>query len=565
MVQALEPSTRPRGGPGPAAQPRGRGVAARRDAALARRDQRGHRGRRRGRPTSTSRRTRTSSRPSSRSTGRASRSTRSPSPTSCGAPTCSTSSAAARRCCGSRRRRRRRRTRRTTRTSSTSSRCCGGSSRSPARSPRWATTTPARSPRRSTAPRRSCSRSPSGASSDSMTGVSDALQDTLDQLEALYGSDGEITGVADRLRRPRQPAPRPPAVEPRRRRGTAGRGEVRRLGHADRRPAHGRRADGSRDAPARHRGRPTSPCSSLGDDWHCARPPLSVRRRRDQAGLPGAHPHRSRDPHDELAPVPHSRGLEAARRDRGRHACRSAANPPDLRHRGPSRGGGVPARGRRGRRAGGVPPAPVPARDVPASLARGRRDRGARARIEYRCESEQLARDVCHLLLRFGIITRVRRGSVGSVVTVHHAGSVLRFCSEIGIDGQREALVETRAEAERRIRNPTLDTLPVEICDAHPRCSGAPNGGSVDARSRNRHVARADRGTVALLADVVGSAGARRHGEVGCLLGRGRRDRRRRGRPGLRPHRPRGCTTSSPGTCSCTTPRSRSAPPPTSR
>jgi replicative DNA helicase len=31
--------------------------------------------------------------------------------------------------------------------------------------------------------------------SDSMTGVSDALQDALDQLEALYGSDGEITGV----------------------------------------------------------------------------------------------------------------------------------------------------------------------------------------------------------------------------------------------------------------------------------------------------------------------------------------------------------------------------------
>ena len=31
--------------------------------------------------------------------------------------------------------------------------------------------------------------------SDSMVGVSVALQDTLDQLEALYGSDGEITGV----------------------------------------------------------------------------------------------------------------------------------------------------------------------------------------------------------------------------------------------------------------------------------------------------------------------------------------------------------------------------------
>jgi replicative DNA helicase len=31
--------------------------------------------------------------------------------------------------------------------------------------------------------------------SDSMTGVSDALQETLDQLEALYGSGGEVTGV----------------------------------------------------------------------------------------------------------------------------------------------------------------------------------------------------------------------------------------------------------------------------------------------------------------------------------------------------------------------------------
>jgi replicative DNA helicase len=31
--------------------------------------------------------------------------------------------------------------------------------------------------------------------SDSMVGVSDALQETLDQLEALYGSQGEITGV----------------------------------------------------------------------------------------------------------------------------------------------------------------------------------------------------------------------------------------------------------------------------------------------------------------------------------------------------------------------------------
>ena len=34
-----------------------------------------------------------------------------------------------------------------------------------------------------------------GRVTDSMTGVSEALQDALDQLEALYSSQGEITGV----------------------------------------------------------------------------------------------------------------------------------------------------------------------------------------------------------------------------------------------------------------------------------------------------------------------------------------------------------------------------------
>ena len=135
----------PRGaGTCPAPQPRSGGVAARGDDALARRHQRRDRGRASTPPTSTSPRTRTSSTRSSRSTVRASRSTRSPSPTSCAAPICSTSSAAVRRCSACRRRRRRRPTRPTTRTSSTSSRCSVASSPSPARSRRWATTTPAR-------------------------------------------------------------------------------------------------------------------------------------------------------------------------------------------------------------------------------------------------------------------------------------------------------------------------------------------------------------------------------------------------------------------------------------
>ena len=100
-----------------------------------------------------------------------------------------------RRCCRSRPTRRRRRTRVTTRASSTSSRCCAGSSASPATSPRWATTTPddvtetldrAESLVFEVAERRV---------SDSMVGIRDALQDTLDQLEARYGDDSELVGV----------------------------------------------------------------------------------------------------------------------------------------------------------------------------------------------------------------------------------------------------------------------------------------------------------------------------------------------------------------------------------
>ena len=123
--------------------------------------------------------------------------------------------------------RRRRRTPRTTPRSSTSSRCCAASSRSPATSRRWATTTPTTSPRRSTAPSRSCSRSPSAASSDSMVGISDALQETLDQLEALYGDERRDHRCADRVRRPRRPPARPAAVEPHRRRGPPGCGQDR--------------------------------------------------------------------------------------------------------------------------------------------------------------------------------------------------------------------------------------------------------------------------------------------------------------------------------------------------
>ena len=171
---------------GAAAQPRGRGVAARRHAALARRDHRRGRGARRDAATSTSRRTATSTRRSSRCYGQ-------------GEPADPVTVAEELRRAGLLdgiggraallqiqadhagvgERGALRRDRRRARAAAPPHR------RSRATSPRWATTRPTTSPRPSTAPRRWCSRSPSGASSDTMVGIRDALQETLDQLEAL--------------------------------------------------------------------------------------------------------------------------------------------------------------------------------------------------------------------------------------------------------------------------------------------------------------------------------------------------------------------------------------------
>ena len=77
---------------------------------------------------------------------------------------------------------------------------------------------PTTSPRRSTAPRRWSSRSPRSGSPSRWCRLFDSVTETVDQLETLYGDDGAITGVADRLPRPRQHPARAAAVEPHHRR-----------------------------------------------------------------------------------------------------------------------------------------------------------------------------------------------------------------------------------------------------------------------------------------------------------------------------------------------------------
>jgi replicative DNA helicase len=97
--------------------------------------------------------------------------------------------------------------------------------------------------------------------------------------------------------------------------------------------------------------------------------------------------------------------------------------------------------------------------------------------ISYTSVSERLARDVQHLLLRFGIIARLRERQVRYVdtedvntrrqafeVEVRDAENVLRFLDEIGIFAKDEACARVRAAAEARTRAHTnTDLLPVEI------------------------------------------------------------------------------------------------------
>ena len=130
-----------------------------------------------------------------RCTARASPSTRSPSPRSCAAPSCSTPSAAAPRCCASRPRRRHRRTPATTPSIVNElallRRLIGVAGDIAEMGYDDAddvaeTLDRAESMVFEVAERRV---------SDSLVGISDSLQTTLDQLESIYGSDTEVVGV----------------------------------------------------------------------------------------------------------------------------------------------------------------------------------------------------------------------------------------------------------------------------------------------------------------------------------------------------------------------------------
>jgi len=91
--------------------------------------------------------------------------------------------------------------------------------------------------------------------------------------------------------------------------------------------------------------------------------------------------------------------------------------------------------------------------------------------VGYATVNERLARQVQHLLLRFGIIARIRLRQVKYRETrrsswqlqITHLDSIHRFCDRIGIFGRELAVDRARAALAGRARHYNSDLLPIDI------------------------------------------------------------------------------------------------------
>jgi replicative DNA helicase len=147
---------------------------------------------------------------------------------------------------------------------------------------------------------------------------------------------------------------------------------------------------------------------------------------------------------------------------------------------------------------------------------------GSIYRIEYSTVSEQLARDVQHLLLRFGVVAKLRRRMVSYDggrrqawdVSFQDPASVLAFCSEIGIASKEEAVERVRALAEARVgATAAWELLPMRVWDLVLAEKGARSWADVSEaagrpRNHNWHVhrRRPSRRVLGEIARALGSA-----------------------------------------------------------
>ncbi|HET8998278.1 MAG TPA: replicative DNA helicase [bacterium] len=109
------------------------------------------------------------------------------------------------------------------------------------------------------------------------------------------------------------------------------------------------------------------------------------------------------------------------------------------------------------------------------------------AQVGYSTVSEQLARQIQHLLLRFGILAGLRRRRVAYKGTERHAWqieitdptSIRTFCDTIGIFGKEAQLQRALDIVNSRSRIPNRDTIPVGIWRTIASAKGSESWASV--------------------------------------------------------------------------------------
>ncbi len=124
------------------------------------------------------------------------------------------------------------------------------------------------------------------------------------------------------------------------------------------------------------------------------------------------------------------------------------------------------------------------------------------AQIGYTTISKRLAHDVQHLLLRLGIIAKIRTlkrpvydgtDKVAREIRITHQESLRRFCELVPVPGKEEAQARVLARLDAAPRSTNTDTLPVEIWDDVLLAKGEQSWAAVSeltgrSRTHNWHV-----------------------------------------------------------------------------
>ncbi|TVQ22942.1 MAG: replicative DNA helicase [Leptolyngbya sp. DLM2.Bin15] len=105
----------------------------------------------------------------------------------------------------------------------------------------------------------------------------------------------------------------------------------------------------------------------------------------------------------------------------------------------------------------------------------------------YATPSERLARQIQHLLLRFGIIAALKRRSLGRRTTwqldITDALSMRAFLSDIGMFGKEGILAKVQAKLDQRSYQTNRDLIPVGIWQAIAQAKGQESWASLAKRA----------------------------------------------------------------------------------